>query len=226
MATRKGSPLDHGWVTTQVGNPLEAPADRVHNWASNVLRWLNGQARSEYDGANTPQSRGRVLWLIEAIRSVQDMVRKAPDVTVLLRSSRKLERLCNQIDACLWKYPTALSFQLTRDGECIFDDGSLSGRFPAGEGVAIYGVVALARMHMLDRLRRCECGQWLFARFTHQRFHSERCRKRSFERSDKFRQKRSEYMRWYYQMYQSPRTPKKKLTFEQWKRANRAKRGA
>lgn len=218
-------------VRRQFGTPRHYRGEEA---ATAVLRWLNQDHEQEYVGneylgrylgKNTRASRERVIWLIETARAVRVAVREAPQRDLLAFPTRKLAKLDNQLNKFLLQYPTVPSFYLTCGRECMFDDNTIvGGRRPVGEALAVFRILELSNMGLLDRLHKCDCGRWLFSRFKHQRFCSDRCRKRSFEKSSNTN--RSEYMRWYYGMYQSPKSPKKKLTFEQWKRANRAKRGA
>ena len=51
---------------------------------------------------------------------------------------------------------------------------------------AVLVAVKLAQEGRINSLKECanpDCGQWLFARFSHQRFHSEDC-KALFKKSD------------------------------------------
>jgi hypothetical protein len=101
-----------------------------------------------------------------------------------------------------------------------------SGERPRVEFRIVNEVLRLAERAQLDRIRTCECGKWFYATRKNQRSHESRCRKQRHAKSEKFKAHRRLYMRWYYAMYESPRAPRKKLTFDQWsKRSNERKGG-
>lgn len=62
----------------------------------------------------------------------------------------------------------------------------------------------------------CRCGRWYVRRRLDQSFCKAECRTAFRRSSEKFKAHRRDYMRYYYANYQSPKAPKKKLTFQQW----------
>jgi hypothetical protein len=63
------------------------------------------------------------------------------------------------------------------------------------EAIAAHGLVWIANANMLDRIQVCQCGQWYFARFAHQRFCSERCRETFWESSEERKEKKRQRAR-------------------------------
>jgi hypothetical protein len=73
--------------------------------------------------------------------------------------------------------------------------GGSSDWIPFGEGDAVSSVLRLAERGRLNRLRKCACGNWFYARFSHQRFCATPCQQKDFRRTDQFRAHRRAYMR-------------------------------
>ena len=65
----------------------------------------------------------------------------------------------------------------------------------ATEAIAVHGIVGLAHAGLLDRLRKCECGRWYFARFSHQNFCSSTCRVKFWEGSEERREQKRQRAR-------------------------------
>jgi hypothetical protein len=66
------------------------------------------------------------------------------------------------------------------------------------QGLALVKLLHLADQGLLSHIRQCgwkECGQWFFAKFDHQHFHSGRCRQRAAKSTPEFLQKHKDYMR-------------------------------
>ncbi len=66
------------------------------------------------------------------------------------------------------------------------------------QALAIYQALQLGSQGLLPRVRECQnqkCKLWFYARFIHQRFHSERCQLEAFRSDPQWKEKRAEYMR-------------------------------
>jgi len=63
---------------------------------------------------------------------------------------------------------------------------------------AVYDLTLIAQEGFLDRLKKCNCGKWLYARFAHQRFCSAKCRERAFRSDPAEKEKRRKWARNYY----------------------------
>jgi hypothetical protein len=66
---------------------------------------------------------------------------------------------------------------------------------------AVFDIAHLAEMNLLDRLKKCGCGNWMFARFSHQRFCSIRCREKEFRSSFEWKEYRRKKAREYYKLH-------------------------
>jgi hypothetical protein len=108
------------------------------------------------------------------------------------RQARELQASINeQMSRCIDHYECFLSHA-----------GSTFVRTPTGkqsysEHLAVAAIVELSNRQLLDRVRLCDNCQkkWLFARFSTQRFCSERCRMKEFSSRESFKAERREYMR-------------------------------
>ena len=80
-----------------------------------------------------------------------------------------------------------------------------SGGREKGEGHAVVHIIALTERGLIDRVRRCSCGTWFFARNVKMTHHTARCRHRDYKSTPEWREKRNRYMRDYYRRFQSPK---------------------
>jgi hypothetical protein len=74
----------------------------------------------------------------------------------------------------------------------------LVGKMPPLLGLAFVKVLHLADRGLIGRVRKCgkkECGEWFYARFEHQRFHSARCQQGAFRSDPDWKKQRAEYMK-------------------------------
>lgn len=134
-------------------------------------------------------------------------------------------RAIDELNAFLREYEVTLSLEpsVSKDGEHVSWRLGEEFRLRNKEGGAMEGclfevLITLARLGVLDRIRQCACGKWFFAQRGNQRSHIPQCRKEKYE-AKRPKEKRAGYMRWYYAMYQSPNAPRKKVSFEQWLKA-------
>ena len=78
------------------------------------------------------------------------------------------------------------------------------GELPYGEENAVLDLISLVKIGALRGLRRCpRCNKWLFARFSHQKFCSPRCRERHFQSSPDWKARRNERQREYYRLHRT-----------------------
>jgi hypothetical protein len=68
---------------------------------------------------------------------------------------------------------------------------------------AVFDLAQLADDELLKRVKKCHCGRWLFARFSHQRFCSVECREKEFRSSPQWKAYRRKKAREYYQLHKS-----------------------
>src|SRR6185369_8168423 len=77
-------------------------------------------------------------------------------------------------------------------------DWRLVGSMHPLQGLALVKLLHLADRGLIGRVRKCgrnHCGKWFFARFQHQRFHSERCQQETFKSDPEWKKQRAEYMK-------------------------------
>src|SRR5271157_3194381 len=187
-----------------ISRELKTRQFRGEQFAAQVTDWLNGEGQ-KYGGKNSRASRRRILDLIDCIRETLATIEveplyKAEPRWDLTKSpfTTKLVKLINEVNERIAEYPLLPHFSVSfeRKDEWDFDD-AICGDVPAGEALAARGVMELARQRLLDRIRRCICGTWFFARFMHQRSCSDRCRHKNYEQSEEFKENRRTYMRSY-----------------------------
>ena len=82
--------------------------------------------------------------------------------------------------------------------------GSMLNReFEYDETDAVFHLARLAELRLLHRLKRCRCGRWMFARFSHQRFCSSKCREQEFRSSSEWKEHRRKKAREYYWLHKT-----------------------
>lgn len=69
---------------------------------------------------------------------------------------------------------------------------------PNGEAMAVGSILHLVQAGHLDKLRRCKCESWFFARRKDQVFCSDVCRRRTYESKPAYKAKRKPYLKAYY----------------------------
>jgi hypothetical protein len=96
----------------------------------------------------------------------------------------------------------------------------LVGKMDPEQGLALIRLLHLADKGLIGRVRKCgkeACGKWFYAKFEHQRFHSERCQQETFKTSPAWKKQRAEYMKRLRQ--------EKKLRERKWMRTNPKRKG-
>jgi hypothetical protein len=68
---------------------------------------------------------------------------------------------------------------------------------------AVFDLADLADAELLNRVKRCRCGRWIFAKFSHQRFCSVQCREKEFRSSPEWKEYRRKKAREYYRLHKS-----------------------
>jgi hypothetical protein len=68
---------------------------------------------------------------------------------------------------------------------------------------AIFDLAQLAGLGLADRIQKCRCDAWFFARFKHQRFCSARCREAEFRSSEEWKEYRRNKAREYYRLHRT-----------------------
>jgi hypothetical protein len=173
--------------------------------ARRLIRWLNNSdprdAQTYYRDRITAASRNRVVFFLEHVQGLITRIEASVQEDLEFDPPRDISILERLVNDQLQQYPSTTFFGIY-GREWAFDE-VIGGNRPAGEWVAIRSIVELARLKLLDRIRRCTCGAWLYARFSHQHFCSPRCRHRHYESSQEFKVQRRDYMRRYYRLKKS-----------------------
>ncbi len=187
-------------MPTSISRPLER--GRRHGKLPGLpylIACINEEPIAGLKEAGRASSR-RVLDFIDNLREVLEAIDAAPSWDLINNPTRRMQRLMAELNARLDEYPTSVAFYINYGREWVFDDGAVAGRRPAIESIAIHNAVALAKIGLLGRLMSCGCGRWFFAKFSHQRLCSPRCRKKNHESSEEFKAARRAYMRQYYHL--------------------------
>jgi len=123
----------------------------------------------------------------------------------------------HRLNKILEGYPSAPRIFL-RIGEKSRGTGSWDvGRYglskhPPEEAFAVEALVSLAEHNILSRLQVCECGNWFYMKFAHQRFCTTECRKRFWEASEERKEQKRQKARenYLYKKAHPKRTRKEK----------------
>jgi hypothetical protein len=171
---------------------------------TNIASWLNG-----HGAKNSPASRKRIEGLLDNLRKVLAIVATVPPDFDWDNAGysgppvpESFEESTLELANRLQDYPTCPFFWVDVGRQWYIEDGVWGSR-PAGESVAAHSIIAIAVAGLLDRIDRCDCGNWYFARFRHQRSCSAACRRNLYEKTEKFKAKRRKYMRKYYRLKNS-----------------------
>lgn len=89
-------------------------------------------------------------------------------------------------------FPVRRGIKYARGWEVDYDDSN-----------AVLDLAQLADEDLLIRMKKCTCGLWMFARFSHQRFCSVKCREKEFRSSPEWKAYRRKKAREYYQLHKS-----------------------
>jgi hypothetical protein len=164
--------------------------------------WLNGEGSTK--GFSTKGSRARVLEVISGIRELEERIdgdsgkRRGP-----FELAPEVQDAFAKLNRILKRYSFRKAFAPDRGhgrGWCLADP-PLTHKFPLGERIAIYAVLELADENRLQTLKTCECGQWYFAKFSHQRFCSAECRVKFWENSEDRKGQKRQKAREYYWLH-------------------------
>jgi hypothetical protein len=166
--------------------------DRPRNRIRNLLHDLHDMARSwelvdDGDGGAFQLRENRVQTFLKIARRVSHLFR-----------SYKFYPL-------VWPFGPGLIQQWA---PITGPDGTFKKRWPpiAGEytdNQAIYELTWLMANHDILRIRQCDCGRWLYARFRHQRFCSAKCRDKANKLTPKWREYRRKKAREYYWLHKN-----------------------
>jgi hypothetical protein len=163
--------------------------------AAVLLSWLNSENPSD----KRRHARAKVERGMELIRSLYEMAensaRREPSKEFLRRQQELNEWLLEFefVNGLYSEKSSGLTWKLNNSADLTERD------YVSGEADAVVRVVELAKMGVLGKIRKCECGRYFFARFSKQRFHEDGCRERFWEASPiRKEQKRKNAREYYY----------------------------
>lgn len=185
--------------------PLSLAADRV-------LARIEAEREGKPLQTNWPRKRGRatgylasgvaVCWSnINALLADYPVIKQVRQLAIVKKKHARLEDLL----------PSDVTTGWGVEEEHL-------GMRPSLEGRIVEEIIRLAQIGHLSRLRLCCCGEWFYAHRAQHTAHSPKCRQKKYSQMEETKAHRRLYSRWYYAMNQSPNSPRKKLTFEQWLR--------
>jgi hypothetical protein len=163
---------------------------RVHvfqgqDLAEPVLSWLRRQDRPKGDPVET-------LVTLEFNRA-----RWMPGIAVDEDSSIEIVRLVNKTME-LWCFGLVHTATATPSDWTVTWKPQLSKRATPDQMLAFHNCCVLKQHALLHRIRRCArpgCGAWFFAKFEHQKCHSDECRIAVLSADEARREARKKYMR-------------------------------
>jgi hypothetical protein len=140
-----------------------------------------------------------VGWLNSESRPTTDPVEKL----LMLNRQLPIETTEQEVSACLGgivrRYKLAVAPVLQGAAPDRWRiDWRLVGSMHPSQGLALVKLLHLADRGLIGRVRKCarnQCGKWFFARFQHQRFHSERCQQETFKSDPEWKMQRAKYMK-------------------------------
>lgn len=165
--------------------------------AQMILQMLNGappQGRERI----VANARSRFLQLLADMKMLLGMIGPKWDGTLTDEISDQFQKVNEKLS----KYPGITIFYPTKANDIQRDDGrswetgeAVWGARPVPESQAVYAAIKLAEQNLLDRLKVCECGNWYFARFSHQKFCTSQCRVEFAESSEVRKEQKRERAR-------------------------------
>ena len=201
----------------RIGRPIAHPVDRQSSSiaAEELVTWVTGS------GDPGAQNIAKILELLVELGNVHHREGAAetfvwrgrefkaaveiPKSGGLPRRSQREHELISKLNPLLRRYTfspwywTALGdfhlMQWWSRNERPSDPEDPESGIDFDEEDAILRIMDLAREGILSRVRRCSCGDWFFAKFSHQKFCCTRCQQDYYRSSEEYRAKRRLYMK-------------------------------
>lgn len=163
-----------------------------------LVDFLNGSIPDQK--ALLPKARLRVLNVLTLARELLQTLKDNPDIygKELGKLPREISAKFHALNRTLAKYTTSPIFCPDQSSRQWFLANVYNPRHSPIEGSAVHAMVRLADQNLLDRLQQCEqCDQknWMFARFSHQRFCSEACRVKFWEGQEERKERKRKQAR-------------------------------
>src|SRR5450755_384493 len=92
---------------------------RGEPFATHVIDWLNGKER-DYWGPNGPESRKRILDLIDCIRKTLTTIEREPHRDLINHASLELANLMRELDRRIAEYQSVPTFYISHGKEWVF----------------------------------------------------------------------------------------------------------
>ncbi len=174
-----------------------------------ILDCLNGSASPE-QRRRAAKAKARVRAVIDAIRKLlrameqnpgwfknRDSAKNPEGVTA--KCAPEVADALEAVNAQLYRYPSFSLIHPDPKSTRLWSVGeALAGGQIIPEATAVHAAVRLAEAGLIDRLQTCACGNWYFARFSHQRFCSPECRVTFWESSEERKEQKRKLARQYY----------------------------
>ena len=170
-----------------------------------LIGWLRGQPCSVLHGKASKASIKRLLDLRETLIAVLNAVNQLPEWYRPEDYLPTLDPLAEELNERLSLYAATPRFTLYDLKSWGIDDALDTYRIPIGESLAARSLCEIAYRRRLDRVRKCLCGTWFYAKRADQTSCSPTCRKNKHQQTEAFREKRRIYMRSYYRLKNSGR---------------------
>jgi hypothetical protein len=167
-----------------------------------LVPWLNATVGSIKNARVS-----RIIELLQEERAVQTLSKSRTDA-----ERQRLSRLITsgskspfELNELLLRYRVSPRLMFVEDGPCIvyFSTKKARGRIAIGEIGAVMAVMHLGLRDELDRVRKCHCETYFFARRIDQIYCSPECRVRYHQSSAEFRAKRRKYQQEWYHLKKS-----------------------
>ncbi len=174
-----------------------------------ILECLNGSASPEHR-RRAAKAKERVRAVIDAIRTLLRAMEQNPGwfknldsavdaEGVTVKCALEIQDAFNAVNVQLYKYPVFSLIHPDPRSKRLWSVGeALAGGQIIPEATAVHAIVRLVEAGLFDRLKTCACGEWYFARFSHQRFCSPECRVTFWESSEERKEQKRKLARQYY----------------------------
>jgi hypothetical protein len=214
----EGPPGVNWWTENRPVGRFKGRTYYGENVGAHVTNWLNEPP----EDPDYPVIWGRVFWDKKSAKRILTLLK---DFVAILEMLKKLSpnfdwrwgqrpdpknlppegfhELESKLNDQLRKYRIIPSFTATRGRQWVIENVVGDSPRPYGELVAAHSIIELAKLGLLSRIIKCDCGKWYFARFQHQRCCSDACRRKLYEKTPAFKKARREYMRQYYWLKKS-----------------------
>jgi hypothetical protein len=198
--SKRRNPVEPGPKDWMSRHKLIVLADDMTN-PEHLVSWLNATVGINQKGQNARVS--RIIELLQKERAIKCLANSRTDA-----EGQRLARLISsvsdsplELNDLLLRYWVSPRLMFFEEGPRIvyFSTAKTRGKVHLGEIGAVMSVMNLGSRDELDRVRKCHCGKYFFARRLDQLYCSTKCRVRYHQSSAEFKTKRRRYQRnWYH----------------------------